>query len=113
MSGIAAALLSLAALAGAWLALRHLRGRGAPWSLGIAHAGVATAGVATLALAAAMVGLPKAANAALLCVVLALVGGVFVLLFRLQGEPPPMFMIALHAGAAMVGVALLWVALAG
>jgi FtsH-binding integral membrane protein len=113
MSDIAAVLLSLAALVGGWLALRHLRGRGVPRSAGVAHASVAAAGVATLALAAAMVGLPKAANAALLCVVLALIGGVFVLLFRLQGERPPMFMVALHALAALVGVALLWVALAG
>lgn len=105
---VAAILLTLAVAGGAVLAVRNLRRRPVPVALGLIHAGTAVAGIALLCIAVAVEDHPVAVNAALFLFAIALVGGVFVLLFRLQPARPPMFMVLLHGGTAAIGVVLLW-----
>jgi len=105
---LAALLLSLAVAAGAVLAMLNIRHRRVPLTAGMAHAGAAIAGLALLGAGMAFEDQPLAANAALLLFAIALLGGVFVLLFRLQGERPPMFMVGLHGLTAAVALAVLW-----
>ena len=104
----AAVLLSLAVAGGLLLATGHLRRARVPFPLGLGHAGLAVAGLAILAAAVWSEPQPLPVNAALLFFALAAIGGLFVLLFRLQGDRPPGFMIALHGAVAGAGLALLW-----
>jgi hypothetical protein len=103
----ALAALVAAVLAGAGLAYRWSRSRPTPSGAGYAHGAVATLGVTLLLAAVFSEPTAKSVNAAALLLALALLGGGFVLVFRLQGERPPGFMVALHAGCAVVGTALL------
>lgn len=111
MVTIAAAVLSLAVAGGAVLGHRHARGHPVAFALGLAHAALAIVGLAVLTAAVFSHGQPAAVNASLLLFAIALVGGLFLLLFRLQREPPPGFMIALHGATAAVALALLWAGL--
>lgn len=104
----AAAFLSLAVAGGVVLSVLNARRVHVPLVAGIAHAGTAIAGIALLLVGIATTDQPVAVNAALLLFAIALLGGVFVLLFRLQPARPPMFMIALHGATAVAGLAVLW-----
>lgn len=106
------ALLSLAVAGGVLLGVLHARGRPVPFAAGIGHALLALTGTVVLAVAVWQQPRPLAANAALLLFALALVGGVFNLLFRLQGERAPGFMIVLHGATATVALAVLWAGIA-
>ena len=105
---LAAILLTLAVVGGGTLATRRIRGRGVAFMYGLAHGGLATAGIVLLGLAAILASQSALVNAALLLFCLALVGGLFLLIFRLQREPPPGFMIALHGATAVFALVLLW-----
>lgn len=107
----AALVLTVAVAGGAALAQAHMRRQMVPFAFGLVHAGIALAGLALLTLAVGRYTQPLAVNAALLLFFIALVGGVFLLLFRLQKESPPGFMIVLHAGTAVTALALLWIGL--
>ncbi len=107
----AAIVLTAAVVGGAVLAQAHARRRPVPFALGLVHAGAATAGLVLLTLAVSRYTQPLAVNAALLLFFIALIGGAFLLLFRLQKESPPGFMIVLHAGTAVTALALLWIGL--
>lgn len=109
---LAAGLLSLAVAGGFVLGILHARGAAVPIAAGLAHAALALAGVVVLAAAVWRAAQGMAVNTALLLFVFAVIGGVFILLFRLQREPPPGFMIVLHGGTAAVALALLWVGIA-
>lgn len=111
LTPIAAIVLSAAVVGGALLAQAHARGRRVPFALGLGHAAVAAVGLVLLTLAVSRYAQPLAVNAALLLFFIALIGGAFLLLFRLQKEPPPGFMIVLHAGTAVTALALLWIGL--
>jgi len=105
---LAAVLLSLAVAGGVILAVLNARRTHVPLVAGLVHAGSAIAGIVLLMIGVALTDQPVAVNAALLLFAIALVGGVFVLLFRLQPARPPMFMIALHGATAVAGLAVLW-----
>ncbi|PWG62467.1 hypothetical protein DEM34_11825 [Spiribacter halobius] len=92
---------------GAALLARHLKARPVRAGWGYGHAGLAVLGVLALGWPVFTTPTPLVVNAALLMFAFAVLGGVFVLLFRLQGERPPLFMVALHAVFAAVGVVLL------
>ncbi|EAR22075.1 hypothetical protein NB231_04180 [Nitrococcus mobilis Nb-231] len=113
MLWIALAVLAVAAIGGVTLAVALVRQRPFPASVGYIHGAVGLAGVVLLAIAvfAHSQGMPV--NSALLLFSLAVVGGAFNLLFRLQREPPPVFMVILHGGAALVGLALLLIGVGG
>ncbi|MDZ7829686.1 MAG: hypothetical protein U5K33_09450 [Halofilum sp. (in: g-proteobacteria)] len=104
----AATVLSIAVAGGLLLAVLNARHRQVPAAAGFAHAGTAVAGVVLLTVGITLEDTGLAVNAALFLFAIALVGGVFVLLFRLQPERPPMFMIALHGATAIAGLAVLW-----
>jgi hypothetical protein len=112
LTPIAAIVLTIAVVGGALLAAAHARRRRVPFLLGLGHAGVATVGLVLLTAAVARQPQPLAVNAALLLFFIALVGGAFLLLFRVQKEAPPGFMIVLHAGTAITALALMWIGLA-
>ena len=112
MTLIAAILLSAAAAFGAGLALVRLRGADVPLATGIAHGSLALAGVVALGAAVWRTEQPIPVNATLLYFTLGLLGGLFVLLFRLDGDAPPGFMIVLHAAVALLALVLLWIGLA-
>lgn len=113
MLWIALAVLAVAATGGLILAVAVLRRRPFPASVGYLHGAVGLSGVVLLAIAvfASPRGMPI--NTALLMFALAVVGGLFVFLFRLQREPPPAFMVILHGGVALAGLALLLIGLSG
>lgn len=106
-----ATLLSLAVAGGLAMALLHIRRARVLFAAGLGHAALAVAGIVLLAFGVMRESQPMTINSALLCFALAAVGGVFVLLFRLQGERPPGFMIGLHGAAAVFALGLLWVGL--
>jgi|AntRauTorcE11897_2_1112592.scaffolds.fasta_scaffold41582_2 FtsH-binding integral membrane protein len=111
LTPIAAVVLTAAVAGGALLAQAHARRRPVPFALGLIHAGVAATGLGLLTLAVSRYTQPIAVNAALLLFFIALIGGAFLLIFRLQKESPPGFMIVLHAGTAVTALALLWLGL--
>lgn len=105
---ISATLLSLAVAGGLTMGVLHIRRSRVPFAAGLGHAALAVAGVIFLAVGVVRESQPITINSALFCFALAAVGGVFILLFRLQGERPPGFMIALHGVAAAFALGLLW-----
>lgn len=107
MSVLALGVLVVAVAFGGVLLARHLRGQAVAARWGYGHAGLAVLGVLALSWLVFTTPTPRVVNAALLMFAFAVLGGVFVLLFRLQGERPPLFMVALHAVFAVVGVVLL------
>jgi len=109
---VSATLLSLAVAGGLGLGLLHARRVPVRFGAGLAHAGLALGGIVVLALGVVRTTQPVTINSALLVFALAAVGGIFVLLFRLQREPPPGFMIALHGLAGAIALGLLWFGIA-
>lgn len=109
--GTATAIAAL--ILGLYLARKAARRESTPLALGLTHGGLGLATVAALAAAAFAGTTAKLVNASLLLFALALVGGLFVLVFRLQGEAPPLFMVMLHGASAMVAGILLAVAILG
>jgi len=89
------------------LARRALRGRPASLTYGLSHAATAAAGVVTLSFGVFGGSAGKLINSALFFFVLALIGGLFLLIFRIQREPPPMAVVYLHASSALVAGGLL------
>lgn len=92
---------------GLYLARRAALGRPGSLKSGMTHAGLGLATVAAVGAAAFVGGTMRLLNASLLFYSLALIGGLFVLIFRIQREPPPMFMVYLHAASAAVATLLL------
>ena len=107
---VSAAVAASAVVLGLHLARRAAAGTPLPLPYGLAHGALGLASVVLLGVAAFSGGTLKLVNAALLFYCLALVGGLFVLVFRLQGQPPPMFMVYLHAASALLASALLGLA---
>lgn len=101
------AVLLAVSLWGALLLARRLTGRHVRPSWGWCHGVLAIAALAWALASIWGVGAVLTANAGVFCLVLAAIGGAFVALFRLQGERPPLFMVWLHAVAAVLGVGLL------
>lgn len=109
---VAAVLLSVAVAGGLLLGLAHALRTTVPWGAGLAHGALAFAGTVVLGVGIGLAPRGPAVNTALLLFGLALIGGVFNLLFRLQGERPPGFMIGLHGATAAVALAVLWIGIA-
>lgn len=110
---VSAVVLSFAVAGGLLLGVLHARRIEVPFTAGLVHAGVAVAGMVVLMVGVAFETGGLAVNSALFLFAVAAIGGVFVLLFRLQRERPPIFMIALHGAAAIIGLAVLWTGVLG
>lgn len=111
MLWIAFTVLTIAAVGGLTLAAAVMRQRPFPAPVGYLHGAIGLSGVVLLAIVvfASSQGMPI--NTALLLFCIAVIGGLFVFLFRLQHEPPPAFMVILHGAVALVGLAVLYVGL--
>ena len=109
MLEIAVAIFAVGALGGLVLANSVLRGRLAPWSLSLLHAGLGAAGLILVAL---VVLDPSQSTStyvswALLLLAVAALGGFFLASFHLRRKPGPRPVVLIHAGVAVAGFLLL------
>ena len=105
----AAIVLSLAALGGLTMLAIRLSGSPRPptW-LALGHGAIAVTGIAILAYAAATVGIPRMAQAALGVFVLAALGGVTIFVrWHLKNLPLPIPIVLGHGLLALTGLGLL------
>lgn len=95
------------ALGGLVLAFRAIGGRPIPWALAIGHGALGAAGLVILLLAVAGGAGGTLRLAGLAALVLAALGGFYLLSFHLRGIPHPKAVILIHALVAVTGVGLL------
>jgi len=110
---VAAILFGVAALGGVTMVAIRLRGDPLPplW-LAVAHGAIAATALGILAYQAYDPGIPQLAQYALGVFVLAALGGAFIFLtFHLKNRPVPVPLILGHGLVAIVGFALLLVAI--
>ena len=104
-------LFCLAAVLGLWLVVLGMRYRRGSLVLAAGHAGVALLGLGLLGNQVFTGPVHKLYNVAALLFVLALFGGLILLLLRVSTReyrtPPPMFVVSLHAVMAMIALLLL------
>jgi hypothetical protein len=105
-------LLAVAAAGGLVMAgIRFIGNRSPPPALAMLHGFLAAAAVTLLLYAAATVGLPRTALAALALFVAAAVGGAILNLnYHWKQRPLPKGLVVAHAGAAVAGFVLLLIA---
>lgn len=115
MMKTAAVLLAIAAIGGLVMAVVRFRGAERPPTLVLmVHGLLAGAALTLLVYAAATVGLPGMANAALaLLIVVAIVGAALNLKFHAKMLPIPKSPIVIHGIVAVIGFVLLLLAIAG
>jgi hypothetical protein len=95
---------AIAALGGLTLAgVYVLQGRLAPWALSLLHAALGAIGLLILIYAALTSGIPGAALAALVILVIAALGGFYLASIHLRGEVANKSIALIHAGVAVVG----------
>lgn len=104
----ATVILILAAVGGAWLALRTLRGHRPPAAAGALHGMTALAGLVLLIAHDLRLPQDRPLNIAAVLLLLTATGGLLLLGFRLARQPPPGFVLGLHAGFAAVALAFLF-----
>ncbi len=104
-------LFCLAVLLGLWLVVLGMRYRRGSLILAAWHAGVALLGLGLLGNQVFTGPVHKLYNVAALLFVLALFGGLILLVLRISTReyrtPPPMFVVSLHAVMAMIALLLL------
>jgi len=95
---------AIGALGGLTLAgVYVLRGRLAPWALSLLHAALGAIGLLLLIYAALTTGIPGAALAALVILVIAALGGFYLASIHLRGQVAPKPVVFVHAGVAVIG----------
>jgi hypothetical protein len=99
-------ILALAAGGGLLLANSVLRGRQAPWSLSLLHAGLGAAGLVVV-LVAVLQGGTNAVRVALVILAVAALGGFYLASFHLRQVAAPKPIVVVHATAAVAGFLLL------
>ena len=104
-------LFCLAVVLGLWLVVLGVRYRRGSLVLAAGHVGVALLGLGLLGNQVFAGPVHKLYNVAALLFVLALFGGLILLLLRISTReyrtPPPMFVVSLHAVMAMIALLLL------
>jgi len=104
-------LFCLASVLGLWLVVLGMRYRRGSLVLAAGHAGVALLGLGLLGNQVFAGPVHKLYNVAALLFVLALFGGLILLILRISTReyrtPPPMFVVSLHAVMAMIALLLL------
>ena len=104
-------LFCLASVLGLWLVILGMRYRRGSLVLAAGHAGVALLGLGLLGNQIFAGPVHKLYNVAALLFVLALFGGLILLVLRISTReyrtPPPMFVVSLHAVMAMIALLLL------
>jgi len=95
---------AIGALGGLTLAgVYVLRGRLAPWALSLLHAALGAVGLLLLIYAAVTTGIPKAALAALVLLVIAALGGFYLASIHFRGVVAQRPVVFVHAGVAVIG----------
>lgn len=107
-------LFGLAALGGLVMAIQRVRGAPHPTlPLALGHGAAAAVGLVALTFAATGAGAPSLARSALGVLLLAALGGFFLLSVHLRKRALPIPVLVVHALVAVTGVALLLVAALG
>lgn len=101
----------LAALAGLAMALRVFGERPIPWPLAFGHGALGAAGLAALLIAVLTAQGGGLILAGLGVLLVAALGGFFLLSFHVRGRRHPKVMVVVHALAALTGVGLVVAAL--
>jgi hypothetical protein len=107
MLSLAVIVFAIAAVGGLILALHVLRDRFAPWSLSVLHALLGAAGLVLVLLAVVGDEGGSLIVGSLLTLVLAALGGFFLVSFHARKKLPPKGIVILHALLAVVGFGLL------
>ncbi len=107
MLSLAVIVFAIAAVGGLILALHVLRNRFAPWSLSVLHALLGAAGLVLVLLALVGDEGGSLILGSLLTLVLAALGGFFLVSFHARKKLPPKGIVILHALLAVVGFGLL------
>jgi hypothetical protein len=110
MQLVALVLFALAAVGGLVLAVRHFRGQPLPAPLAVIHGLAAATGLVLVLLA--YLAAPPGSNVlglALLLLVVAALGGFFLVSFHLRGRRAPSPAVVIHALVAVAGVVTLLV----
>lgn len=97
----------LAALGGLVMALRAFSDRDLPWALAIGHGALGAAGLVVLLTAVLSGPGSGLLLASLVVLVVAALGGFYLLSFHVRGHRHPRAVIVVHALAALAGVGLL------
>ena len=105
---------AIGALGGLLLAGGYvLRQRLAPWGLSLLHAAIGAVGLVILIYAALTTGIPGAALAALIILVIAALGGFYLASIHLRREVAPRAVVFVHGGVAVIGFLALLGVVAG
>ncbi|MFC7300555.1 hypothetical protein [Cognatiluteimonas weifangensis] len=107
----AAVLFALGALGGLVLALRAFKGQALPLPLALGHGVLGAAGLVLLIVGALTGSGSQTARIALAVLVIAALGGFYLLSFHLRKQQHPKAVIGLHALLAVAGFATLLVAI--
>lgn len=95
------------ALAGAYFAMRLLRGRKLPLPVGLLHGLSALAAIALLVVHDLHAPTNRLVNSATVFFVLTAIGGVLLFVLRARRQPLDGFIVTLHAGFALTAMLLL------
>ena len=99
-------LFSVAAIFGLWLTVIGARYRRSSVALRLGHAGIAALGLALLAVQIYRGPIHILYNDAAGLFVLVIIGGMVLLALREGNTPPPMVVVGVHGGMALVALAL-------
>ena len=94
---------AIGALGGLYLASHVLSGKLAPWSVSLMHAGLGAVGLLIVIYAAVTSGIPHAALAALIILIIAALGGFYLASIHLRSLVAPKPVVFIHAGVAVIG----------
>ncbi len=95
---------AIAALGGLTLAgVYVLQERLAPWALSLLHAALGAIGLLLFIYAALTTGIPEAALAALVILLIAALGGFYLASIHLRGKVAEKSIVFVHAGVAVIG----------
>jgi hypothetical protein len=109
---LAAILFAIAALGGATLATLHFMGKPRPLPLAMLHLLLAGSGLTVLVTAVLADSSNMVANVAAGILVVVVLGGLFLLSFRLRSLPLPTPVVLIHGTGAVAGFVTLLVAIA-
>lgn len=101
-------LFSLAASLGLFLVVLGVRYRRRSAKIGFIHGGIGLLAFGLLIAQIVNGAINKYNNVAALLMVLTLIGGFLLFALREHNKPPPMVLVAIHAGMALVGLLVLF-----
>lgn len=107
LAGIAVIVFAIAALGGAFLAIRHFTGKTLPMPVILLHGALAATGLVLLLATYFKHGLTGLAADALVLFLIAALGGFYLFSKQLRSQPLPGAVVVIHAGVAVTAFVLL------